>query len=239
MTSTGRYFRSNFVPIVESEGEVTRLLSITQDVTDRRRLIDELDHRVKNNLTAVLAISEQTRRTARSLDQFMRTFDDRVRALARSHEALAETHWKGVKLHDLARLAIESHMPLESGRVQIIGDDAGLPSRVCGPLTLALHEMTTNAVKHGAFSTPDGRIEIESSINEDESLDLRWEESGGPPPPAWESGTGMSLIRGFIEYELNGSVDLDVRTTGLVGRITIPLARIMHEAERPADEPIA
>ena len=228
MATVGRYFHSNFIPLVESDGRVTRLLSITQDVTDRRRLVSDLDHRVKNNLAAVLALSEQTRRSAKSLDDFTSAFDGRIHALARSHEALAHSHWKAVELRKIVELAIDAHMPLASGRVQIDGDTVLLPARACGPITLTLHEMVTNAVKYGAFSIPKGRVILQWSVGEDQSLEMRWTELGGPPPTdaLLTSGLGINLIRGFIEHELHGSFDLDIPPTGLDAHMTIPLARL-------------
>jgi PAS domain S-box-containing protein len=231
--SVGRFFRSNFVPIIDEGGRVTRLLSITQDVTDRRRLVEELNHRVKNNLAAMLALSKQTRRSAQSLDQFVETFDERIRALARSHEALSSTRWHGVQLHDVLRIAIEGYVPLDHGRVDISGDDVRLPSRACGPLTLALHEMTTNAVKYGAFASPEGSVAITTAIDDGQMLELRWVERAGergeePLVP----GVGTNLIRGFVEHELNGSLDLHLGATGLVGLIRIPLGELGGDDER-------
>jgi two-component sensor histidine kinase len=238
LSSVGKYFRSNFVPIVQPDGGVSRLLSITQDITGRRRLVEELNHRVKNNLAAVLALAEQTRHSAQSIDDFMQTLDGRIRALARSHDALAGTQWEGVMLHEVARLAVQAYMPIESRRVQVSGDDVRLPARACGPLTLALHEMTTNAVKHGAFSTASGRVELVTAVDDADELELTWREFDGRTiATPMVSGVGISLIRGFVEHELNGRLELDLAASGLSARMTIPLGALRSTADAP--EPVA
>lgn len=231
--SVGRQFSSNFVPILDDEGKVTRVLSITEDVTDRheserrqRMMINELDHRVKSNLAAVLALCEQTRSSARSLEQFSETFEGRIRALARSHEALAATGWKGIRLNDLLLLVIKPYVPLEARRITLSGENPMLPARVAGALMLALHELTTNALKHGAFSTPEGCVTSESTQDGVDRLRLRWVEQRGPADAGpLEPGVGLTLIRGLIEHELDGSIDLDLAEGGLTCTMEIVMTR--------------
>lgn len=233
LATVGRYFRSNFVPVEVVNGRATRLLSITQDITDQRRLVDELDHRVKNNLASVLAMSQETARTAASLDQFMASFDGRIHAMARAHEELARSHWRGLGLHSLVYSAVHASASSSASRVRITGDDLLLPPYVCGPLALTLNELTTNAIKHGALSVPEGTVAITATSQPDHVLTLRWEETGGPVPGDCRPGVGIGLIHGFVEHELTGSLEINCRQDGLVAQITISVAPpIPSPAER-------
>ncbi len=242
LSAFNTYFQSNFAPIFEPDGTVTKLLSITQDVTARKReetlqqmLINELDHRVKNNLTAVIGLMEQTMRTAGSLEDFRGTFEGRIRALARSHEALAATRWTGVRLHDLLRMAVE---PLDAGtppRVMIEGESALLTPRASGPLALAIHEIAANATEHGSLSTGSGRVSIRSTLD-DGLLRVVWDETDGPSLSGpVEPGVGLSLVRGFIVHELGGAMEIEGTGDGVRVAFSIPVSGQEDESVRGPD----
>jgi len=226
----------------DENGKAVRIIGAMTDISARVRaerhrqlMANELDHRVKNNLAAVLALADQTRRAATSVEHFTQTFDGRIRALARAHEALAATRWRGVDLHDVVRIATQPYV-LDRDRVICSGESLPLPSRASGPLTLAVHELTTNAVKYGALSTPSGRIEFTSSRGEDDTLRLEWRETGGPTPAGpLRNGVGTSLVRGFIEHELHGTIDMDLTPDGLLCRMTIPIGSL--DAPDGAEDP--
>jgi two-component sensor histidine kinase len=109
------------------------------------------------------------------------------------------------------------------GRVALAGDEVLLPTRFSSPICMAIHELTTNAAKYGALSSVDGSVAVGWRC-EDRELTLTWTERGGPSlESAAGKGYGMTLIRGVIEYELRGSVRVDLARQGLVCRLTVPL----------------
>jgi two-component sensor histidine kinase len=198
----------------------------------QRMLMRELDHRVKNNLVAILSLVEQSIESASSLQSFGAAFSGRIRALARTHEALASAKWQGVRIRDVIEMIVEPYAVEQ----QIIteGENVLLPSRVSSPLTMTLHELTTNAVKYGALSTREGRVRLrwETTRGSDGTrLTLDWVEEQGPPfEPTREGGMGLTLMEGFIRHELKGDLVFERVPAGLHCRLSIPLSEDVDEA---------
>lgn len=210
-------------------GRAIRVVGSLADLTDQRRaetrqqmMVNELDHRVKNNLTVVLALAEQTRLRAASLDDFMDTFGGRLRVLAGSHDALASAHWQGVATSTLLRAALAPHADDDNDRILIRGDSPVVPARASGPLALALHELATNALKYGALSVPSGRLEIRISEKAG-AIRIEWKESGVEIAMPQGPGTGLQLVRGFLEHELCGQVEIDMAPSGVRCQMEFPL----------------
>jgi PAS domain S-box-containing protein len=217
------------------------VMVILQDVTSRkraeehqRRMMNELDHRVKNTLAVVLTIARQTTATNDSFEGFIETFTGRIQALSRSHEALAAAKWEGAELREIVRLAVGTHADLGRGRVRANGERVLVPARASSPVSMALHELTTNAMKYGALSDLEGRVEICWRCGSDRVLHLEWNETGGPPVvPPTRFGVGREVIKDLVEYELSGRVQLDFHREGLRCSLVIPLG------ERPTRGPSA
>ncbi len=191
-------------------------------------MMAELDHRVKNNLAAVLSLAELTIDSSASLQSFGSTFKGRVRAMARTHEALAATRWEGVRLRDVVEMTVA---PLADGgsRLSAEGEDVMLPSRASSAICVMLHELATNAAKYGAFSTPEGRVHVAWSMDAAKNLTLEWRETGvdGIREPE-RRGFGTEMIHGAVGHELQGTVTLEYRPPGLRCRVTAPLALVEH-----------
>jgi two-component sensor histidine kinase len=201
--------------------EVQHELAARQKAEERQRfMVRELDHRVKNTLATVLAVSDQTRRRSGSLDEFAVVFRGRISALSRVHEALSTNSWQGAGLRDVAERTLAPHTP---GRVRLVGPDVVLPPASVQPLSMALHELTTNAVKYGALSNEVGVIELAWEELPDGRLRLAWTESGGPSVAHPENpGFGTKLVSAGITYELNGQVELSFAPEGVRCVITLP-----------------
>lgn len=227
VSSDGRTYSLTVTPIVDG-GHVNIYGS---DITDRREAehrqrlaMRELDHRVKNNLAAVQSLAEQSLMRVDSLSQFRDSFLGRISAMARTHEALAQARWSSINLRDAATLVLGPY--LHDGRFALCGDEVRLPSRAALPIGLALHELATNAMKYGALSTPAGRVELVWREAADRSIDITWTETGGPAIAEPQSqGTGTTLIRGLISYELQGTVELLYPPPGAVCKMHIPAER--------------
>jgi len=188
-------------------------------------LINELNHRVKNNLASVQAIAFQTLRGDVPLAEARARFEARLAALSNAHNLLTEENWGGASLERVVRDAIE-HLGGESGRFDVEGEPLRLAPRAALAMAMALHELGTNAAKYGALTAESGRVAISWRLD-GERLLLEWRESGGPPvQPPTRRGFGSRLIERGLEADLGGSAALRFEPDGLLCRIDASLAAI-------------
>jgi two-component sensor histidine kinase len=186
--------------------------------------VQELDHRVKNTLSTVQAVAELTLRTATSLEAFGDTFRGRIAAMARMHAAIWRNKGTPMRLRELAELSL-APFGREGGRASIDGDEVSIPVQFAAALGLVLHELATNAVKHGALSVMSGSVRL-TWRHEADRLSLTWRESGGPAvTEPLHRGFGSTLIRESIPYELGGSVALEFAPGGVQCTIAFPFTR--------------
>lgn len=221
--------------LFDPDGRVNSILSLAHDVTerliaeDRRRLLMlELDHRVRNNLATVLGIAQQSLAVASSLEGFMAAFTGRIEALSRAHAILAQASWEGVDLARLCERVLEPCLVGADRRVRFGGPPVSLSAIQGSVLALTLHELMTNAVKHGALSVPGGSVHIQWKAGGSDGsawLTFEWAERNGPVvrPPA-RLGFGTSFIESAIAYELGGTARLEYDASGLRCRIVLPSA---------------
>lgn len=233
------FWASLFVsPVRDERGEIVQhfvsLVDLTkhkQDQAHCKRLIDELNHRVKNTLSTVQSIVVQALRTPSNPEIIRESVESRILALSRSHDLLTSDHWEGAGLHDLVDNALEP-FGVAAGRAErfvITGENVRLPPKATLTLAIAFHELATNAVKYGAFSNEAGSILIDWNVEPAPGggrLILSWREKDGPPvtPPS-RKGFGSWVIERGLAHELEGRVHLDFRADGVVCSIDIPLPR--------------
>ncbi|RRN65023.1 PAS domain-containing protein [Caulobacter sp. 602-1] len=210
------------------DGKSRRFVGAVVNVTDRKRaelhlrlLVNELNHRVKNSLATIQAIATQSFNGQRPLDQAQEAFSSRIVALAEAHDLLTRENWEGAELHDVtARVAALHGGP---GRFDLSGPSIRLSPKSALSLSMALHELATNAMKYGALSTPVGRVHVSWALAPDPGaarVDLTWTETGGPPvAPPTERGFGSRLIERGLAAELSGSAAIDFHPDGVVCRI--------------------
>lgn len=211
---------------LEGERYFTGML---RDISERKRgeerqrlLTAEVDHRAKNLLTMIQAMVLLTKRDARSVADFANTLIGRLHALGRAHDLLARDKWTGASLRDIIRHEFQA-FPGDVARFSVVGEDARLTPRAAQTLSLALHELTTNAAKHGALSVPDGRVEVRSTVNGEE-LQLTWTETGGPEVAApCTRGFGSVIVERSIAHELGGEAEIRFEPDGLRCHMRIPL----------------
>jgi PAS domain S-box-containing protein len=210
------------------EGKPLRLRGAVVNITDRKRaethlrlLVNELNHRVKNSLTTIQAIAAQSFNASRSLAEAQEAFTSRIIALAEAHDLLTRENWEGAELHEIAsRLAV-----LHGGaaRFELVGPAIRLSPRTALSLSMALHELATNAVKYGALSVSEGRIVIQWDLAPGpaaERLDLTWTEHDGPPvKPPTQRGFGSRLIERGLAAELSGEASIQFEPAGVVCNI--------------------
>jgi two-component sensor histidine kinase/PAS domain-containing protein len=223
---------SRAVPVFDEAGGIIEWFGAASDITHRREaeahlrlVVNELNHRVKNNLAMAQAMAAQTFRNADDLAQAQASFSARIMALAKANDLLTDEHWVDASLRVLIEAAVAPHCPDDPARCWIEGPDVRLSPKTALSLTMAFHELATNAVKHGAWSTPDGRVSATWTV-EGGRLHLEWRESGGPPVrPPERRGFGSRLIERGLAAELDGEAKLGFEKEGLVCVIDAPLLR--------------
>ena len=217
-------------------GGVLAVSLMLEDVTERRRseakrdlLARELDHRARNALALVQAALRLTR--ADSVPAFARAVEGRVAAIARAQTMLADRTRAGAVLATLVNEALAAFgQDGPAGRVGFGGPDVVLAATAVQPVSMALHELATNALKHGALSVAEGRVELEWALDRPAGfLRLRWTETGGPPLPGRPErcGFGSRVLQATMRDQLGGRVERDWRTAGLVCDIALPMARVV------------
>jgi PAS domain S-box-containing protein len=201
-------------------GERLGALGVVRDVSaekaeaDRREdMVREMDHRVKNVFSSVQSLAAQSARRSVSLESFLETFFGRLEALASSHTLLTGTHWRGAQIGQIAAAELGG---LPAGQAHWEGADIVLSPRATHTLTLALHELSDNASRHGALSAPDGHVDVRWRATPQGGFELTWTESGGPVvSPPTRRGFGSTLLERVTGRELGGGVSLDFRPEGL------------------------
>jgi PAS domain S-box-containing protein len=229
-----KYFDNSMIPVIE-DGQLKRLWGIQRDITERKRaeeqrtlLINELNHRVKNTLATVQSIASQTLRNAPTIQEAKEAFEGRLMALARVHDVLTTENWEGAELRNIVAQALAPYRSFGEDRLTIEGPEVRLSPRIALALSMALQELTTNAVKHGALSNATGRVDIAWDISQAEPgsrLHLRWQESGGPlVQQPTRQGFGSRLIERSLARELNGDVQIAFHPEGVLCIVDAPLA---------------
>jgi PAS domain S-box-containing protein len=222
---------TNAVVLRDGERPV-RMVGAAVDITKRRQaeaqrdlLVAELSHRVKNTLATVVSIARQSFGKNASIETARKSFEGRLRALAQTHTRLAEANWEGVPLKTLIEDEVTPYRGEDGGNLVLGGPPVSFTSKQAVVLGMAFHELATNAAKYGALSVKGGRVSVGWSRTPDGAFALEWREDGGPTvvPPA-QAGFGRLLLERALAADLKGSVDMDFRPTGLVCRITLPLA---------------
>jgi PAS domain S-box-containing protein len=227
-----RWIESRGLVSYDGEGCPTRLVGVHIDITERKRAEEhlqamnaELDHRVKNVLATASAVASQTLNASSSSEQFVSAFDGRLRSMAQTHELLSERLWRGIPLGELLRRELEPYS--RGSNSEIGGPEVILTAEAGQTLEMVFHELSTNAAKHGAFSSREGRVSVEwrRQWNGDASagLVIDWRETGGPPTKAeCKTGYGTSVICELIPHELAGKVSHVLTPGGARCQLEIP-----------------
>ena len=211
--------------------------AIEQEQDHRETRVAELDHRVKNVLASVQSLALQSARRAASLDGFLKTFTGRLKAMASAHQLLTATRWRGADMRNIAAAELGGLAP---GQTRWEGPDLLLTPKAASALSLALHELATNAIKFGALSVEAGRVDVHWRERADGGLELEWTESEGPvvPTPA-RFGFGSTLLEKVTGRELGGSVKIDYRREGVRAVLTASASALAPRTGDPEAAPKA
>lgn len=192
----------------------------------RALLMRELDHRAKNVMAVALSLVRLTPREDAA--RFAAAVEGRIAAMARAHSLLAGGRWGGASLRSLAEG--ELHGMLD--RVRLTGPAVRLAADAVQPVAMLLHELATNATKHGALSVPEGRVALGWEFTEENELRLSWQEYGGPAVemPPLRQGFGSRLLISLAERQLAGRLKFDWRPEGLAVTLTLPARHVVPDA---------
>jgi two-component system CheB/CheR fusion protein len=242
MTWTGRTFATHVEPLRDAGGRIVGCVGVGLDITERkaaeeevrrraeaeRLLLSELDHRVRNNLSSLIALIDLMGASATNVREFAEAIRARAQTMATVHSVLSRSHWEAVRLRALLDALVP---PGVRGTLRITGSDLRITASQAQALGMVINELMTNSLKHGALGAAGGAVDVswdEAAADADASpLTLRWEESGGPPIATQPApGFGTDLIEGLLGSELRGRA-----------QFTYPPRGARHEFLITLDEP--
>ncbi|MDQ8700556.1 PAS domain-containing protein [Hyphomicrobium sp. LHD-15] len=234
-----RYWDNMLTPLMNEDREVESILCVSRDVTAQREseqqielLVHELNHRSKNMLTV---IQELIRQSVPNPDaEFVKVLERRIASIARNQDLLIRGRLTGSKVRDVIVFQTAAVGKLRSTRMQLIGDpELRISPNAAEVLCLAIYELTTNALKYGAFSNESGTVAVEWSV-EDASdgarFHLQWTEAGGPKVIApSRKGFGTVVIESNPAAALRAEVALNFHSEGLVWKLSAPTGSVLAE----------
>ena len=226
---TSRTLLTSATTLRDEHGAIVGAVAASLEITERKRmeeqrrlLINELNHRVKNTLATVQSIAMHTLRGGDAIATARNALIDRIIALSRVQDVLTRENWEGAELQEIVT-NLTSLYP--GGRFIVSGPPAWLAPNWALTLALTFHELATNAAKYGALSGEHGTVALSwETVAAEPLLRVRWEERGGPPvQPPTRTGFGTQLIRRSLSPETGGAVTIDYAAAGVVCVMEMPL----------------
>ena len=228
-----RWMLASAKPRIDGEGRFQGYLGMAMDLTDiktaearQRLLIHELNHRVKNTLSSIQSIARQTLRADETPSHVRERLVDRLLAMSAAHDILTRESWEGAAIDEIIRQGMRPFADdRDLDRIEIRGPGLRVGPSAALALSLAIHELGTNAVKYGALSTPDGKVMIAWEPTDDARTVVRWKESGGPAvrSPS-RKGFGSRLLDGGLAADLGGKPRLVFAETGVEAFLPVRFA---------------
>lgn len=230
-----RFWDVKVSPIFAEDGSVESILSVSRDITatknfeaEQELLRSELSHRIKNVLALVQSLANQTLRNDSDMATSRTAFLERLHALSHAQDLFISRNQVSTTLLQLVESAISTQDP---GRVDLSGPEVHLSSKSSIAFALTMHELMTNAVKYGALSNGEGKVEISWSVETGDSgpeLRFQWRESGGPVVvEPTRKGFGSRMIEKALVGYINGQASISYAPTGLVVQVKAPLSALL------------
>jgi PAS domain S-box-containing protein len=219
------------------DGRAARLVNVVGDITDRKLaeqhtelVMRELTHRAKNLLAVILSIATQTGRNTNTVEEFHERFSARLQGLAASHDLLVLRSWQGAAIGEIANSQLAPFVDAGTDRLHLSGPEMVVTPKAAEAIGLALHELATNAVKHGALSGASGSVTIEwAQVTGSKDLRLSWIEGGGPAvTPPTRKGFGHIVCERVVADLLGGEVSMDFAPEGARWQLTVPADHLVN-----------
>lgn len=195
---------------------------------EQARLTFELGHRVKNTLSVVQALASQTMRASVPREEALEAFGERIMALSRANDTILGQGWTTATLRSVAD-AVLAILDSRAAGLAVQGPDVAIPASAALSFAMALHELGTNAVRHGALTQPGGRVDLTWHVDGSDGtplLVLTWRESGGPSAAAPEKrGFGLKLIEQSLRSAFGRDVSVAFPPEGLLCAVRTPVPR--------------
>jgi len=239
-----RWTLGRAMPMRDPDGKIVRWIGTCTDIHDAKQaatqneiLGRELSHRIKNIFAVISGLIGLSARHEPGQKAFARELQERVAALGRAHEFVRphSNHSSPRELpellHGVLRAILSSYPAIDDGRLTLAGDDIAVDDRGATPLALLIHELATNATKYGALSSPQGEVRVSTKVSGD-TLELRWEESGGPEVsgPPERTGFGTKLCELSIVQQLGGTLERDWSRDGVSVVCRVELKRLVRSS---------
>lgn len=220
---TGAPIRNERGDIIAAIAAVTDIDEIKNAEEHRRVMNLELHHRVNNSLAMIQGIANITARTATDFACFRNSFSDRIQCLSRISTLLVRKSWAQTPMKELVTTALACETASLRDRIEASGDDVELRSEVALALGMALHELLSNAERHGALTAEDGKVFVTWRVSDSEGHNLRldWREQGGPPVTSPQrAGVGQYLMKTVLTRQFCGDIDIAFDPEGVRATIT-------------------
>ncbi|MGB7408947.1 MAG: GAF domain-containing protein [Pontixanthobacter sp.] len=229
-----RWHLSRVLPLIESGGKPRRWFGTMTDIQDtyreseeRELLARELSHRIKNIFAVIGGLISLKSRDHIGSESFSKDISDTLFSLSRAHTYVTQDRVDANEtLHGLLEKLLAPYGDRSSSRMNIAGDDATVSAKSATPLALLFHELATNCAKYGAFSVPEGKLEIVTR-KEGDRMVLDWKEKDGPPPKEDRGlGFGTRLVDKSVTAQLSGELTRDFRPGGMTAALNVPLTSL-------------
>ena len=220
-------------PVLLDSSEVAVILSVIDNSARERAdraefFVKELTHRARNMFSIISAISRQIAKYSRSMAEFQAAFESRLNALSTSYRVFEKENWQAAPIRDLVRSQISFVVKQSTPQIDFSGPEIRLQPTPAEYLGLAIHELATNAVKHGALSVPTGTVDIRWAVDEKaNTFEFHWLEHDGPPvTPSERQGFGSAILKSIVPAACSGTADLAVTPMGMSWKLKAPLAML-------------
>jgi PAS domain S-box-containing protein len=250
-TGEYRWHQTRAIPASDESGRVLEWLGTSTDVEELRRLqrhqqtlLGELQHRVRNTLGVIRSIARRTAATSENVEEMAMHLEGRIGAFSRVQAVVTRSPESGVDLAAMIEDELLAHAAREGEALTIEGPDVSLKPRAAETISLAIHELATNAVKYGALGSDRGLIAVRwerARPDGAELLNLVWEENGVDRVPAApeRQGFGLELLQRTLPYELGAETRVEFRPEGVRFSLSMPLGAAVLEDVPTAAGPIA
>jgi PAS domain S-box-containing protein len=226
---TDAWWRCRHNPLPNCDGRIDHIVQITENITELVRaeevktaIVNEMQHRVSNLLSLVQIIARRTAAQAETMPGFLERFDERLQSMARTHAYLAGGNWNRMSIREMVARQLEHGHSELVGQIAVAGPEISLPAGEALMLSMAIHELTTNSLKHGALRDDAGKLSVTWSRTGATGFNFDWTETVASAVTApSRTGFGSMILDTIVPNQLGGTAKRDIAPEGLRYRITV------------------